>query len=102
MQKSIVILALFGIIKAIHIKQGFIPGMDDDDLDGLVLRLAEGDKSNSYEAADKVYRGDMVHQPSPPANQTLSAQSPAPPANQTLSAQPSPAQPANQTLSAQP
>jgi len=43
MQKSIAVAALLGNISAYKLKQRFIPGMDENDLDGLVLHLAESD-----------------------------------------------------------
>ena len=43
MQKSIAIAALLGNISAYKLKQRFIPGMEEDDLDGLVMHLAEAD-----------------------------------------------------------
>ena len=43
MQKSIAVAALLGNIAAYKLKQRFIPGMDENDLDGLVMHLAESD-----------------------------------------------------------
>jgi hypothetical protein len=43
MQKSIAVAALLGNISAYKLKQRFIPGMDENDLDGLVMHLAESD-----------------------------------------------------------
>ena len=47
MQKSIVIAALLGHISAYKLKQRFIPGMEEDDLDGLVMQLAEKDNERA-------------------------------------------------------